>query len=136
MLGELRRFWDWLAQRRPNFSLADVQLSDLLTYRSERIAHGRVANTPDSTLSYVVSLLHHQADRGQTIDASVFRLRPLPRPHSLPRHLSDTENQRLEQLVSQLLATDEVANRLANACFFVLAHSGLRASECVELQFR
>lgn len=136
VLGELRRFWDWLAQRHPDFSLADVQLSDLLTYRSERIAHGRVANTPDSTLSYVVSLLHHQADRGQTIDASVFRLHPLPRPDSLPRHLSDTENQRLEQLVSQHLATDEVANRLANACFFVLAHSGLRASECIELQFQ
>ena len=26
--------------------------------------------------------------------------------------------------------------RLENACFFVLAHGGLRASECVELQFQ
>lgn len=136
LLGELHRFWDWVAQRRPDFSLADVQLSDLLTYRSDRIAHGCTARTPDTTLSRVVALFHYQADRGQTIDASVFRLRSLPRPDSLPRHLSDTENQRLEQFVSQRLATDEASKRLANACFFVLAHSGLRASECVELQFQ
>ena len=40
VLGELRRFWDWLAARRPGFSLAEVQLRDLQTYRSERIASG------------------------------------------------------------------------------------------------
>ena len=136
ILGELRRFWDWLTTRRPGYSLTEVQLGDLQTYRSERIASGCVAKTPDVTLSYVVALLRYQADQGQAIDTSVFRLRPLPRPASLPRHLSDSERQRLEQCVQQRLATATATQRLENAGFFVLAHGGLRASECVDLQFQ
>jgi site-specific recombinase XerD len=136
VLGELRRFWDWLAARRPGCSLAAIQLDDLQTYRSERIASGCTARTPDVTLSYVVALLRDQADRGQAVDASVFRLHPLPRPVGLPRHLSESERQGLEHAMQQRLATADATQRLENACFFVLAHGGLRASECVELQFQ
>jgi len=136
ILGELRRFWDWLTIRRPGCNLAEVQLGDLHTYRSERIAKGCVAKTPDVTLSYVVALLRYLTDQGQAVDASVFRLRPLPRPVSLPRHLSDGERQRLEQYVQQRLTAATPTERLENACFFVLAHGGLRAGECVELQFQ
>lgn len=136
VLGELRRFWDWLATHRPEFSLADVQLNDLQAYRSARIAAGCATRTPDVTLSCVVALLRHQADHGQAIDASVLRLRPLPRPTSLPRHLSEHDRQALEQVMQQRLATADAAQRLPNACYFVLAHTGLRAGECVELQFQ
>jgi site-specific recombinase XerD len=136
VLGELRRFWDWLAAHRPGFGLAEVQLRDLQTYRSERIASGCTPRTPDVTLSYVVALLRDQADQGQAVDASVFRLHPLPRPASLPRHLSESERQCLERAMQQRLATADATQRLANACFFVLAHGGLRASECVDLQFQ
>ena len=136
VLGELCRFWDWWAPRRPGCSLAALQLADLQTYRSERIASGCTAHTPDVTLSYVVALLRDQADRGQAVDASVFRRQPLPRPASLPRHLSESERQCLEQAMQLRLATADATQRLENACFFVLAHGGLRASECVELQFQ
>ena len=88
------------------------------------------------TLSYVVALLRTQADQGQAVDASVFRLHPLPRSASLPRHLSEYERQCLEQTMQQRLATAEATQRLENACYFVLAHTGLRAGECVELEFQ
>jgi site-specific recombinase XerD len=136
VLGELRRFWDWLAARHPGFGLAAVQLRDLQTYRSERIAKGCTARTPDVTLSYVVALLRAQADQGQAVDASVFRLHPLPRSASLPRHLSEYERQCLKQTIQQRLATAAATQRLENACYFVLAHAGLRAGECVELEFQ
>ena len=136
VLGELRRFWDWLAARHPGFGLAAVQLRDLQTYRSERIAKGCTARTPDVTLSYVVALLRAQADQGQAVDASVFRLHPLPRSASLPRHLSEYERQCLEHTIQQRLATAAATQRLENACYFVLAHAGLRAGECVELEFQ
>ena len=61
------------------------------------------------TLSYVVALLRDQADHGQAVDASVFRLRPLPRSASLPRHLSERERQSLEQTMQQRLATADGA---------------------------
>ena len=77
----------------PASALAEIQLADLQTYRSERIASGCTAHTPDVTLSYVVALLRDQADRGQAVDASVFRLAPTAPPASLPRHLSERERQ-------------------------------------------
>ncbi len=49
LLGEFRRFWDWLAAHRPGCSLAEVRLGDLQTYRHERIASGCAAKTPDVT---------------------------------------------------------------------------------------
>jgi len=42
----------------------------------------------------------------------------------------------LEQAMQQRLATTDAVQRLRNACYFVLAHTGLRAGECVELQFQ
>lgn len=136
VLGELRRFWDWLAGQRPGFTLAQIQLNDLLAYRSARIASGCTVRTPDVTLSYVVALLREQTEGGQAIDASVFRLRPLPRPASLPRHLSESERQALERGMRQRLTTDAASQRLENACYFILAHAGLRAGECIDLQFQ
>lgn len=136
VLGELRRFWDWLASQRPDFTLAQIRLNDLLAYRSARIAAGCTTRTPDVTLSHVVALLREQAESGQAIDASVFRLHPLPRPASLPRHLSESDRQALEQVMRQRLAAHAASQRLENACYFVLAHAGLRASECVDLQFQ
>jgi site-specific recombinase XerD len=111
-------------------------LADLQTYRSERIATGCTAQTPDVTLSYVVALLRYQADQGQVVDASVFRLHHLPRPASLPRPLRESERQCLEHAMQLRLATANATQRLENACYFVLAHGGLRASECVDLQFQ
>lgn len=136
VLGELRRFWDWLETQRPGFTLAQIQLHDLLAYRCAQLARGRATRTPDVTLSYVVALLRKQAEGGQTIDASVFRLRPLPRPDSLPRHLTQSEHKTLEQVMRQRLTATAAAQRLENACYFVLAHTGLRASECIDLQFQ
>ena len=67
---------------------------------------------------------------------SIFRLRPLPRPEPLPRHLSEAESQQLETYLRQRLDTDDPLQRLENACLAVLAHTGLRASELLDLQFQ
>jgi integrase len=81
-----------------------------------------------------LALLHAQADQGQSVDASVFRLRALPRPDSLPRYLPDDQWQRLEAFVQAQRADPRPTGRLEQACFWLLAHTGLRASECVDLQ--
>jgi len=138
VLAQFRRFWTWQLARRPITHLAEVWLADLQTYQTERLAAGVTAATIDRDLDYVISLLHEHADRGQPVDGSVFRLRPLPRPESLPRYLTADENQRLETYVQQRLAQRDLepVRRLENACFFVLAHTGLRARECTDLQFQ
>ena len=60
----------------------------------------------------------------------------MPRPASLPRHLSNSESQQLEAYVHSRLDSPDPLVRLENACFVVLAHTGLRSSECVDLQFQ
>lgn len=138
VLGQFRRFWTWQQARRPITRLVELQLADLQAYQDERLAAGVAATTIDRDLAYVVGLVRAQADRGQPVDGSVLRLRPLPRPDSLPRHLTAAESQRLEAAVQQRLAPPvaDPMQQLENACFLVLAHTGLRARECTDLLYQ
>ena len=136
VLAELRRFWDWLLSQRAISHPWEVRLTDLQSYQQQRSVAGKAAQTINDVVHYVLALLRELADRGQPIDASVFRWRPLPQPESLPRHLSATESQLLEQHVQARGASAAPLIRLENACFWVLAHSGLRASECVDLLYQ
>jgi site-specific recombinase XerD len=136
LLGELRRFWDWLASQRVVSALNEIHLADLAAYQEVCLGAGLAAHTADCTLSYVLAAVRLQADKGQDVDASLFRLRMRPRPESLPRHLTDAESQQLESWVQDRLPNPDPQVRLENACFFVLAHGGLRASECVALTFQ
>jgi site-specific recombinase XerD len=133
-LGELGRFWTWQLSHRPITQLSDLQLQDLQSYQQERLLQGIGTATINRTLQYVLGLLHEEEERGQMVDGSVFRLRHLPRPQALPRHLSEEESQRLEAYVQKRLSSTDALMRLENACFFVLAHTGLRAQECVDLE--
>lgn len=134
VLGEFRRFWTWQQARRFITRLADLHLTDLHAYQTQRLAEGVAPTTINRSLNYVMALLREQVDQGQPVHGSVFRLRPLPRPASLPRHLSQAENQQLEAYMQSRLHSSDPLTCLENACFFVLAHTGLRASECVDLQ--
>lgn len=133
-LGELRRFWDWQLTRRPITQPTELNLADLRAYQTARIDDGKAAATINNTLKDVLNLLRELAEQGQAVDASVFRLHAVLRPESLPRHLTDSESQRLETYVLARDVPAEPRRSLDNACFWVLAHTGLRARECVDLQ--
>lgn len=133
ILGELRRFLEWQLQRRPIQQWGELHLSDLQLYQTTRRAQGKAPNTLNCTLGRILTLLQERADQDQPVEASVFRLRPLPRPDSLPRHLDESEAGQLEAYVRARLDQQDPQTRLENACFFVLAHTGLRASELIDL---
>ena len=135
-LGRLRRFWKWQLAQRPISQLADLHLADLQAYQAARIANGRAVTTVHRTIACVLALLREQADQGQAIDASIFRFKPLPRPDALPRHLSDAESQQWETYLRQRLDAADPVLRLENACLTILAHTGLRARELLDLQFQ
>ena len=134
VLGQFRRFWTWQRARRSITHLAELSLDDLWAYQEQRSAAGVAPGTINCDLQYILALLHEQAEQGTPVDNSVFRLQHLKRPDSLPRHLSESESQRLETFVLNRLDTDDALTCLENACFFVLAHTGLRTSECVDLR--
>ncbi len=134
VLSQFRCFWKWQQTRRPLTRLADLQLADLQTYQTERLAAGIATTTINRDLDYVLGLLREQADQGRPVAAGIFRLRPLPRPDALPRALTDADSQRLEVYVQRRFSDPTPRIRLENAGFFVLAHTGLRLRECADLR--
>jgi site-specific recombinase XerD len=134
-LSEFRRFWDWQLARRSLTQVADLHLADLQAYQSQRVAKdGVTTSTVNRVVSYVLTALREQAEVGVLLDPAIFRLRRLPEPQRLPRYLPDSDCHRLDALIQARLDSPDPLIRLENACFLVLAHTGLRASECVYLQ--
>ena len=133
VLAELHAFWLWQIDHRPIAVVTQLRLADLKDYQQARTSAGKATSTINHTLDFVMAILRHLADQGQAVDPTVFRLKRLPPPKSLPRHLTESEAQLLENFVLQRLTTADPLIRLENACFFVLAHTGLRASECIDL---
>jgi site-specific recombinase XerD len=136
VLCELHSFWSAQMVLRPIQHPCEITLQDLHSYQTWRSTQQVIACTVDHILSYVITLLRELAEQGEAVDSSVFRFRPRPRPESLPRHLPEAQAQRLEKYVSERLAESNDILRLENACFFVLAHAGLRAGECLDLCFQ
>lgn len=133
LLASLRRFWQHQVARRPLTDPTELRLSDLQAFQSEQLAAGKASRTIERQLDDILTLLRHLADQGEAVDPALFRLRRLPRPQTLPRHLSEAHSQHLERFVQSRLDTADPLLRLENACFFVLAHTGMRANECVDL---
>jgi site-specific recombinase XerD len=136
LLNELGHLWGWFLALRPITHPGQLGLKDLWDYQSDQQARGYAAGTINRRLDYIVGIARELAERDQPVDNSVFRLRYLPRPESLPRHLSDADSQRLETFLRNRLDTPDPRLRLENACLLVLLHSGLRAGECADLHFQ
>jgi integrase/recombinase XerC len=134
ILAEFRRFWHWQISVHRLADWQAVRLADLHAYQTARLAQGTAAATINRSLAYVLSLLTEQVEHGQPLAAELLRLRPLPLPDSLPRHLSPAESQRLEATLRARLAAARPEQALASACVALLAHTGLRAGECLDLQ--
>lgn len=136
VLNDLGHLWDWFLAHRPLTRAGELNLKDLWAYQTDQQAQGYAAGTINRRLDYILGILRQLADHDEPVDNSVFRLRALPRPASLPRHLSEEESQRLEAFLCARLSSSDPKVRLENACLFVLLHSGLRKSECVDLRFQ
>lgn len=135
-LGRLGRFWQWQQARRPITHLANLHLDDLRAHQEYRLAANITPVAINRDLDHVMGILRQQADQGVLVDNSVFRLRRLPCPDSLPRYLAEDEMQGLERYVLDRLNDSDPIVRLENACFFVVAHTGVRASECVDVLYQ
>lgn len=133
-LGEFHRFWTRQMQLRPIQLPGELTLQDLHNFQTLRSTEGASARTVDYAISLVLDLLQELADQGQTVNHSVFRFKPRPRPESLPQHLQEAEAIRLEQHFLSRLDDQSHNVRLENACYFVLAHTGLRVGECLDLR--
>jgi site-specific recombinase XerD len=136
LLVELKNLWNWFLKYRLITWPGDIGLKDLWAYQTDQQAKGLAAGTINRRFDYMNGIIRELAERGQPVDQSVFRIHYIPRPESLPKHLSAEESQRLENFILERLNTSNLNLRLENACVLVMLHSGLRVGECVDLHLQ
>ena len=136
LLVEIQNLWNWFLALRPITQPGEIGLKDLWAYQTDQQAKGLAAGTINRRMDFMIGILRELAEQDQAVDQSVFRVRYIPRPASLPRHLSSAESQHLEDFIAQRLNTPDHNLRLENACLLVMLHSGLRAGECADLHFQ
>lgn len=135
-LSELRHLWQWFLSHRSITQPGEVSLKDLRAYQADQQAKGYAAGTINRRTDYLLGIVRQLADMEEPVDNSVFRLRYLRRPDSLPKHLTEEESQRLEGFLrSEIEQQDSKRRRLA-AVVLLMLHSGLRSGECIALRMQ
>lgn len=134
LLQELRRLWEWFLAQRPFSHPGELGLHDLWAYQTDQVAQGHTAGTINRRTDYVLGVIRDLAERDAAVDNSVFRLRYLRRPESLPRHLTEAESQRLERCLLEKIPHPKLHVRMEAACILLMLHSGLRSGECLNLR--
>jgi len=134
--NELSLLWDWFLEKRALLDPGEISLKDLWHYQSDHIEKGHAAGTINRRLDHILAIIRKLAERDEPVDNSVFRLKHLPRPASLPKHLSMEESYQLETFLINRLHTSKPRVRLENACMLLLLHCGLRAAECADIAFQ
>lgn len=136
LLVEIKNLWNWFLAFRPMTEPGQIGLKDLWAYQTDQQEKGLAAGTINRRMDYVIGIIRELAEQDQVVDQSVFRIRYIPRPQSLPKHLNGEESQRLEHFILDRLTTSDIAWRLENAYLLVMLHSGLRSGECVDLRLQ
>jgi site-specific recombinase XerD len=132
-LDELAQFWTWQLARRPIQAWAEVTRADLQAFINERFAAGRAPSTVKNILYPLWGALRLRQTQGDPIPESVFRLE-LPKGRDVaPRHLSEAEAAGLERHMRAYLVHDTPETRRDAAWYFVLAHTGIRLNELIDL---
>lgn len=133
-LNELGHLWAYFRSYRPITRPGEISLKDLWAYQTDQQAQGYTAGTINRRTDYIRGIARLLADRDEPVDNSVFRMRYLRRPDSLPKHLTEEESQRLEAFLGVESQQKSPGSRSLAACMLIMLHSGLRSGECVELR--
>jgi site-specific recombinase XerD len=113
---------------------AEVTRADLQAFVDERLAAGRAPSTVKNVLYPLWGVLRLRQTQGDPIPESVFRLELPKGRDSAPRHLTEAEAVCLERHLHAYLIHDTLEARRDAAWYFVLAHTGIRLNELVDLR--
>jgi len=134
LLRALARFWRWQLQQRQLSAWSDLTRADLQAFISARIAQGCAPTTVTNEVYALLGVLRMLHEQGENIPQSVFRVELPKDPELAPRYLPEAEAQRLEQHMRAYLALDTPEGRRDAVGYFLLAHTGLRLSELLDLK--
>jgi len=134
LLRALSSFWRWQLQQRALEGWSDLSRADLQAFISRRVEQGRAPTTVTNEVYALLGVLRFQQEQGESIPQSVFRVELPKDPELAPRYLPEAEALRLEQHMRAYLTHDTPEGRRDAVGYFLLAHTGLRLSELLDLK--
>lgn len=133
-LQSLRQIWRWLLREREIEGFANLSRRDVQAYVEVRLQEGRAASTLNRQLRDLWAFLRFVEEQGQPVAPGVFRVAQLKEGKPLPRFLNEPQYRQLEESVLSRTAIGTQDDYLDRACFYLLAHQGLRLSELCDLR--
>jgi site-specific recombinase XerD len=134
LLRALASFWRWQVQQRELEAWSDLRRADLQALISRPLEQGCAPTTVTNEVCALLGVLRFQGEQGESIPESVFRVELPKDPELAPRYLPEAEAHRLEQHMRTYLTHDTPEGRRDAVGYFLLAHTGLRLSELLDLK--
>lgn len=132
--GTLCRICRWLVTERGWQQLDGLQRADLAAYVSARQADGIKPRSIASQLTIFRMFWRDLLGQDRVTNAAILRVEAPDGGDHLPRYLTVSEFQRLEELLQAETAGDEPSDRFNRTWFYLLAYTGVRHSELLNLR--
>jgi site-specific recombinase XerD len=131
----MRRLWTWLEAHCEVDGWESFRRTELEAWLTARCESGISNGSIQAELTQIRGLLRFLAERDYPLDAGLWRVRAPERDRrKLPRYLPEDDYHRLEQLVLGSVHPDPYDTYFDRAWFLILAHTGMRRSELLDLR--
>jgi len=124
----------WLVKDRDWQQIDQLQRSDLIAYVNARQEAGLNPNSIRTELVAFRSLWRDWLTEERVTNGTLLQVKAPEQGDPLPRFLTLAEYQRLEQIMKAETAADQPQDKFDQAWFYLLAHTGLRLSELLNLR--
>jgi integrase/recombinase XerD len=133
-LSYLRQFWCWLLEGESLEGLVDLKREHVQGFVETKLEAGLRSRSVNFQLNELWTFLRYCEEHGHSVCPSVFRVKRLKQEDVLPRFLSESDYQRLENQVLQATEAGERDDQLDRLWFYLFSEAGLRVSEVCDLR--
>jgi integrase/recombinase XerD len=132
--GTLCRIGRWLVTERNWQQLEHLRRVDLVAYVNARQQAGIKAGSIAAQLTIFRTFWRDLLEQEKVTNGAVLQVKAPPAGDHLPRYLTPTQFQRLEQVILTQTQADRAKDRFNLTWFYLFAHAGLRVSEALNLR--
>jgi site-specific recombinase XerD len=130
----LCRIGRWLVTERNWQQLEQLRRVDLVAYVNARQEAGIKPGSIASQLTIFRTFWRDLLEQEKVSNGAVLQVKAPPTGDHLPRYLTPTQFQRLEQVILTQTQADRTKDRFNLTWFYLFAHAGLRLSEALNLR--
>ena len=132
--SSLCRIGRWLVTERNWQQLDQLRRVDLTAYVNARQEAGIKPGSIAAQLTIFCTFWRDLLDQEKVTNGAVLQVKAPPAGDHLPRYLTPTQFQRLEQVILSHSQADRAKDRFNLTWFYLFAHAGLRVSEALNLR--